>query len=374
MITQKKQFRNFLENFFKLSSQIKISLNDYYELRNLHDGVYYPLKNLVNKSNFDSIAANNRTAAGEIFPLPIFLDVDIKGAEKLSAKKNCKILLKENVVGEIEVNDIYKINKRKVCKKLFNTNDLNHPGVYNFLNKKEFFIGGKVLLNNTRNTKKKDFYFKPSYVKEIFSKNGWKSIVGFQTRNIPHRAHEHLLRTALEFVDGLFIQPLVGNKKKGDFTNEIIFKCYNLLINNFLPKNKIELSSLLTSMWYAGPREALFHSIIRRNYGCTHFIVGRDHAGIGNYYGKYDAHKLLAKYENEIGIIIMKLSGPFYCSICEGIATEESCPHYENNKDKITEISGTDIRKKLNSRNYISKKIIRPEIVNALKNSSNIFI
>lgn len=363
-----------MESFFKLYSQIKISLNDYYELQNLYNGVYYPLKKLVNKSNFDSITKNNRTTTGEIFPLPIFLDVNNKDAEKLSTKKNCKILLDENVVGEIEVNDIYKINKRKACKKLFNTNDLKHPGVYNFLNKKEYFVGGKVLLNNTGNTKKKDFYLNPSYVKEIFSKNGWKSIVGFQTRNIPHKAHEYLLRTALEFVDGLFIQPLVGNKRKGDFTNEIIFKCYKLLINNFLPKNKIELGSLLTSMWYAGPKEALFHSIIRRNYGCTHFIVGRDHAGIGNYYEKYEAHKLLAKYENEIGITIMKLSGPFYCSICDGIATEESCPHYKNNKNKITEISGTDIRKKLNSKNYISKKIIRPEIVNILKNSSNIFI
>ena len=182
----------------------------------------------------------------------------------------------------------------------------------------KLFVGGKVLLNNTGNTKKKDFYLNPSYVKEIFSKNGWKSIVGFQTRNIPHKAHEYLLRTALEFVDGLFIQPLVGNKRKGDFTNEIIFKCYNLLINNFLPKNKIELGSLLTSMWYAGPREAIFHAIVRRNYGCTHFIVGRDHAGPGkdqngnDYYGPYDAQDLLKEHSDEIGIDMVEFKMMVY--------------------------------------------------------------
>ena len=281
--------------------------------------------------------------------------------------------MNKEIIGELEIIDIYKIDKQAACQKIFNTKDPRHPGVNNFLNKKEYFIGGNIKLLKLKKLPHNIDYLSPIKTKNFFADKKWKTIAGFQTRNIPHKAHEYLLRTSLEHIEGLFVQPLVGSKKKGDFTNKAIFDCYRHLIKNFLPKNRVFLGPLYSSMWYAGPREAIFHSIIRRNYGCTHFIVGRDHAGFGKYYGKYDAHKLISNFENELGINIMKVAGPYYCKICEGIYTENSCMHY-NKKDKIIEISGSDIRRKLKSNKYISKKVMRPEIINVLNNTADIFI
>jgi sulfate adenylyltransferase len=202
----------------------------------------------------------------------------------------------------------------------------------------------------------------------MFAERGWKTIVGFQTRNVPHRAHEYLQRTALEQVDGLFIQPLVGRKKAGDYTPQSIMAGYRKLIADFYPRDRVVLGILSTSMRYAGPREAVFHALIRRNHGCTHFIVGRDHAGVGDYYGKYAAHELIGRFDGELGIAVMRLHGPFHCRVCDGIVTEHTCAHYRTRPAAITEISGTEIRRILNSGLTPERHIIRPEIVDAVKN------
>ncbi len=357
-----------------MSLNIEISLNDFYELKNISEKVYYPLKKLVDKKNFLNILKNYRLTSGEIFPLPIFLDVEKKIAKELKLKKIYNLVLNNKIVGKIKVEDIYKINKEFACKKIFKSNNKNHPGVKNFLDKKEYFIGGEIKLKRKKLRNEKYPFLNPIISKKLFRKKKWKKIIGFQTRNIPHRAHEQLLRTALEFADGLFVQPLVGNKKKWDFSNDAIFKSYKYLINKFFPKNKIYLGPLYTSMWYAGPREAIFHAIVRRNYGCTHFIVGRDHAGVGNFYAKYESQQIFDNFNDELNIKILKFAGPFYCKLCDGVLTEKSCPHINSNKYPITHISGTDVRKKLINNFYLSKKLVRPEIINILKNIKKLFI
>ena len=209
----------------------------------------------------------------------------------------------------------------------------------------------------------------PRKVKEKIKTFNLSTVAGFQTRNVPHRAHEHILELALKEVDGLFIQPLIGKKKRGDFTPQAIMNSYNLLLKNYLPENKIILGALTTSMRYAGPREALFHAMIRKNYGCTHFIVGRDHAGVSNYYEEYEAQNLCIKYESELNIKIIKMRGPFYCKKCDMITTDNICSH---NEYRVS-VSGTKIRNSLIKNHSISPKYMRPEIINTIK-EDDIFI
>jgi sulfate adenylyltransferase len=355
-------------------SQIKVSLDDYYELKNIKEKVYYPLNKLVDRKNFKSILNNYKLTSGKIFPLPIFLSVEKNIAIKLKLNQTYKLTYRNKNIGKLKVEDVYKINKIKACKKIFKTSSLNHPGVKKFLHTKEYFIGGTIKQLINKITKEKYKYLEPSSLKKIIKKNKWKSLVGFQTRNIPHRAHEQLLRTSLEYSDGLFIQPLLGNKKTNDFTNEAIFKTYKFLIKNYFPKNKIILGPLYASMWYAGPREAVFHAIIRKNYGCSNFIVGRDHAGVGNFYKKYEAQNIFNFFQKNLNINIFKFAGPFFCKKCDGIVTENSCQHYKKNNNSIVEISGTEVRRKLLRNMKISNKVIRPEIVRILRNINSIFI
>lgn len=205
----------------------------------------------------------------------------------------------------------------------------------------------------------------PKRTSKLFEEKGWNKIVGFQTRNIPHRAHEYLLRVALESSDGLFIQPLIGKKKKGDFTSEAILAGYRKLASEFLPTDRVVVGTLSTKMRYAGPREAIFHAQIRKNYGCTDFIIGRDQAGVGNWYGKYEAQQLAKSLEGRLGIRILALKGPYYCSKCEGIVTENSCSIQHAKFSH--EISGTDIRRILSTGDLPDSRFFRPEILQALK-------
>ena len=317
---------------------------------------------------FRSVVWDMRLPSNEVFPLPIILDVNQVFAQKATIHKQiCLTYLGKNV-GEIIPESIFTCNKKEVAIEVYGTSDRDHPGVNRFYEMGDWFIGGKTTLLLRLETDISKYELIPEETKKIFTTLGWKSIVGFQTRNVPHRAHEYLQRVALEHVDGLFIQPLVGQKKSGDYTGNAIMQGYKELVNSFYPQNKVVLGILSTSMRYAGPREAVFHALVRRNYGCTHFIVGRDHAGVGGYYEKYEAQELLKVFEEDLGIKIMYLHGPYYCTICEGIVTEHTCRHYECNPKSIIEISGTSIRKMLDGGLVPDNRFIRPEILGALKN------
>lgn len=347
---------------------LEINFDQYLEVEKLALGVFSPLKGFMAKADYASCVERLCLSTGEIFSIPIVLDVDSGFAKRLSEKSVVLLKFQNSIVGRLTVSDVYTSNRLEDIKKIFGTNDLSHPGVDYFFKLKEYFIGGIVELFRRPDSIFLKLDYTPEQTKKIFNDLGWKTVVGFQTRNVPHRAHEYLQKVALEHVDGIFIQPLVGRKKIGDYAPEAIVKGYDALIENYYPKDRAVLGILSTVMRYAGPREAIFHAIIRRNYGCTHFIVGRDHAGVGNYYDKYAAHNLISTVEDHLGIRILKLSGPFYCSKCDSMATEKTCPHYEGKDGNgCVEISGTMIRKLLKDGEEIPKHLIRSEVVHSLK-------
>ncbi len=349
-------------------TSITIDRDQYLELEKIGLGAFFPLSGFMNESEFCSVVRDMRLPSGEVFTLPVLLDVDEYSAEKI---KNCKVvdLIFDGIlVGRIRPSDFFKCDRKEVARNIYGTDDTNHPGVKNFYNLKPVFLGGEIeLVQRARFDISKD-ELTPQEAKQIFQTKGWKRIVGFQTRNVPHRAHEYLLRVALEHSDGLFVQPLVGRKQVGDYKPEAIMRGYRILIGEFLPIHRVVLGVLSTQMRYAGPREAVFHAIIRRNYGCTHFIVGRDHAGVGSWYGLYDAHELTLKFDGDLGIEIMRLKGPYHCSRCDGIATENTCAHAQT--DFAEEISGTYMRRILNSGSRPDPHLMRQEVVNSLEGLS----
>jgi sulfate adenylyltransferase len=308
-----------------------------------------------------------RLPSGDPFPLPIILDINEDEKMGITGVRSVSLIYEGTEVGELLPTDIYRCDRQKTAQKLFGTSERRHSGVDHYLSTKEYFVGGEVRLKQRATLDISRFEWTPAEVRDEIQKRGWRSVVGFQTRNVPHRAHEYLQRVALEHVDGLLIQPLIGRKQRGDYTPEAIMAGYRALIDGFYPQQRVLLAVLTTAMRYAGPREAIFHAIIRRNYGCTHFIVGRDHAGVGDYYGKYEAHQLTKKFEGELGIQIMRLHGPYHCKICDGIVTEQTCPHAITEPDAVTEISGTDMRAMLSGGKNPETHLMRNEIVKAVE-------
>jgi sulfate adenylyltransferase len=338
---------------------------------NLANGVFAPLDGFCDSKDFFSIIDNYTLANGEIFTIPILLPVNDTITNNISKIENLEISFNGRIIGSVIVEDFFKAKKEDFYK-LYGTDDENHPGLKKQLEKGLNFIGGKVVLKDNSLLDKYQIN-NPKKIKNIFKLNNWKTIVGFQTRNPIHRAHEYLQRVGLDVCDGLFINPLVGWKRKGDFTEEAILLAYNKMIEEFYPKNRVYFDTLRISMKYAGPREAIFHAIIRRNLGCTHFIIGRDHAGVNNYYGKYEAHELARKIldNGDLGIELLLLHEPYYCKKCEQIVTEKNCSHTE--KD-IIKISGTLIRKMLKNKQYPSKEMMRKEIFESIIKAKQIFI
>ena len=348
---------------------IKINFDSYLELEKIANKAFHPLQGFMNEKDFYSVVKNMRLSNGKIFPVPVMLPVSKTIVGNLKKFQEVDLVFNEKKAGSLIIESIYKVNFKDYIKDLFGTDDYNHPGYKMLLNFGDTFIGGKI--NTFYQIKHKYYAFTltPKTLKKLKNKYNLKTLAGFQTRNVPHRAHEYIILDALKEVDGVFINPLIGRKKKGDFVPEAIIKSFNYLINNKYPKNKFILGALTTFMRYAGPREALFHALIRKNYGCTHFLVGRDHAGVGNYYGIYEAQELCSKYEEEIGLKIIKVRGPFYCSFCNKITTDKYCKRKANQ----LEVSGTKIREALLNNYEIKDIFMRKEIVQLIK-KENIFI
>ena len=348
-------------------SELTLNRVQYLELEKLGLGAFDPVGHFMTEDEFRSVAELSRLPDGSPFPLPIVLDVDREDAERLRGLARVALIHHGVEVGELAPESVFTVDKPAEARALFGTDEMEHPGVRFFMRGGDWFVGGKATLKKRIEHSLTPFELTPAETRRIFAERGWKTVVGFQTRNVPHRAHEYLQRIALEVADGLFVQPLVGLKKTGDYTPEAILAGYRALIDGFFPPEQVVLGILTTSMRYAGPREAVFHAIIRRNYGCSHFIVGRDHAGVGNYYGKYEAHEMTRAFDGELGIEIMRLHGPFHCRACEGIVTEHTCQHFSRDPHQITEISGTDIRAVLSQGKAARSEHIRPEIVEALR-------
>ena len=347
--------------------QLSINRRQYLELQNIGVGAFAPLDGFMTEDEFTSVVETMRLPEGQVFPLPVVLDLTRERAEEAHSADPLVLTFEGEEVGELVPESVFSCDKDAVAQRVFGTCDVRHPGVAHLLRMGEFFVGGSVRLTRRASFEFSPYDLTPDETRAHFEREGWTTVVGFQTRNVPHRAHEHLLRLALERADGLFIQPLVGTRKRGDYTPAAILTAYRALIDDFLPRERILLGILSTAMRYAGPREALFHAIIRRNYGCTHFIVGRDHAGVGDYYGKYEAHELTRQFDGELGIQVLRFFGPFYCATCDGIVTERTCPHLPEASAATRQISGTDMRDILLSDRPCPPELMRPRVVESIR-------
>ena len=344
--------------------QIIISLDDYCKSYNLQTGVYAPLYHFVGSSDLSSISKELKLKDGNFYPLPIYLPLRDQNLSNKILDKKVELIYENDLVGCIEVSEVYEPDKENLCMSIYGTNDINHPGVKYFLNEPKYFLSGIPNIFKPPSFTKEKYFMTPDQVKSEKIKRDFNSLVGFQTRNVPHRAHEHLQRTSMEICDGILIHPLVGWKKRGDFSQEAIVRAYKILIEKFYPTDKVIFSLFYSPMFYAGPREALFHALVRKNFGCTHFIVGRDHAGVGNFYKLYEAHQIASKYSNSIDIEFLLLRGPYYCHLCGCVVTDKHCGHC--NSDSTDKISGTAVRKSIINGNDMPNWLIRPEIANVL--------
>jgi sulfate adenylyltransferase len=345
---------------------LNLNFDQYLEVENLATEVFSPLSGFMNEDDFHSCVEKLRLTNGAVFSIPVVLDISSEERDQIKGMKEVPLIHNGERIGSLFPTSVFKMDCEKVVKSVFGTDDQKHPGVKYYFSMKEHLVGGKVELLKKIAKPNSKHELTPAEARAAFKARGWKRIVGFQTRNAPHRAHEHLQKTALEICDGILIHPLIGKKKAGDFSPAAVIAGYEALIEHYYPQNRAMLATLSTVMRYAGPREAVFHAMIRRNFGCTHFIVGRDHAGVGGFYDKYAGHRLIRSFD-DLGIEVLCLRGPYFCSKCDSIATDQTCPHGDAHPEYTAEISGTKIRGYLSREMEVDTKLIRPEVVEALR-------
>lgn len=341
------------------------------DIRNLATGVYAPLTGFLKKADYRSVLKDTRLVSGEVWPIPIVLDISSLEKKKIG-KAKLVIILDDNdrLYAVLENIEVFKFDKKELAQDIFGTIDQLHPGVEAVYQMKDFLIGGEIKLINDDRLIFPDYNYTPEETKRIFQGRGWNKIVAFQTRNIPHRGHEFLQKQALKRVDGLFVQPIIGEKKIQDFKDEYIISSYERLIHKYYPKNKVVLGVLPLKMRYAGPKEALFHALIRRNYGCTHFIVGRDHAGVGNYYDPYAAQEIFNNFDQEdLGIEIMRFEEVVWSQKRKKLDFINNCQ-----SEEYEQFSGTKIRNYIANQKQPPEHFLRKEVYQVLTEKTNVLV
>jgi len=334
------------------------------DVENIADGIFSPLEGFLNQQDFESVVSRGRLANDVAWTIPIVLDVDEDTSKKI--KDAGDVLLKNpegTGVAILHVEDVFSFDKSKMNDGVYGTNDATHPGVAKTNSMENFLIGGKIdYIQRPNESEIRSNRLTAIQTREYFEKSGWKTIVAFQTRNPPHVAHEMLQKTAITTRDGVFVNPLIGKKKSGDFKDEVIVKAYETMISNYYPENRCKLATLHTEMRYAGPKEAIHHAIMRQNYGCTHIIIGRDHAGVGKFYDPFAAHKIFDDYP-ELEITPIFFPAFFYCKKCLTFTNPKVCPHDADSREQI---SGTMLREMLQKGESPSEFILRPEVAKVI--------
>jgi sulfate adenylyltransferase len=334
-------------------------------------GAFSPLTGFLGKKDLQSVLKSLCLSSGIFWPIPIILDIDNDDKNRIAHASGIFLTDDKGVTyAHLKITDMYSFPKETFEAAIYKTHDLNHPGVKHIRNAKEFLVGGEISwIAKPYNTIKPAYT--PREIRKKFTVKGWKRIVAFHTRNVPHRGHEHVMREGLNKTDGLLVQPLIGRKKKGDFRNEVVADAYRCFVKLVLPRGKAILSFLPYSAYFAGPREALLTAVIRKNFGCTHFIVGRDHTGVGDFYTSADYARLIKKYKNAMGIEILHFGNAFYCTHCKANAFDETCPHEERYR---IHPSGTIIRKMLVEGKIPPEEMMRPEIAKLLLKEELLFV
>jgi sulfate adenylyltransferase len=331
----------------------------------LATGAMSPLGGFVTEKDYRSILDDMRLSSGLVWSIPIGLSVDDDGLKRLGRADGVTLTIDDEPAGVVQVEQVFRRDREAEAQAVFQTTDRSHPGVAALDRAGDWLVAGPV---RALRLPSHDTFLEqrrtPVETRAAFAERGWRKVVGFQTRNPVHRAHEYIQKCALEIVDGLLLHPLVGETKEDDVPADVRMRCYTVLLDGYYPKDRVLLSVFPAAMRYAGPKEAIFHALVRKNYGCTHFIVGRDHAGVGTFYGTFDAQKIFERFDPEdLGITPLMFEHAFWCHRCEGMATPKICPHAD--QDRLI-LSGTKVREMLRNGERPPPEFSRPEVADVL--------
>ncbi|ABX11950.1 sulfate adenylyltransferase [Nitrosopumilus maritimus] len=342
------------------------------DVENIADGIFSPLEGFLGQQDFESVISRGRLANDLAWTIPIVLDVDEETANKMKDAVDVLLQNPDGIgIAVLHVEEVYTFDKEKTAKGVYGTNDTAHPGVAYTMSMKDFLVGGKIdFIQRPNDTEIRKNRLTPKQTREAFAQAGWKTICAFQTRNPPHVAHEMLQKTSITTRDGVFVNPVIGKKKSGDFVDEVIVKCYETMIEHYYAENRCKLGTLHTQMKYAGPKEAIHHAIMRQNYGCTHIIIGRDHAGVGKFYDPMAAQEIFSDYP-ELDIAPVFFPAFFYCRKCLTYTTPKACPHDNDDKEQI---SGTALREMIQNGQAPSQFILRPEVAQVILDHPKPFV
>lgn len=342
------------------------------DVENIADGIFSPLEGFLTRDDFESVISKGRLAGGLAWTIPIILDADEGQAARMKQSGDVALCDPEGLtVAVMHVEDAYRYDRQALMAGVYGTTDAKHPGVAKAASMKEMLVGGRIdLVSRPPDTEIRRYRMTPVQTRRAFADAGWKKICAFQTRNPPHVAHEMLQKTSITTRDGVFVNPLIGRKKPGDFADSVIISAYETMIRHYYPENRCKMATLHTEMRYAGPKEAIHHAIMRQNYGCTHIIIGRDHAGVGDYYDPFAAHRIFDDYDD---LVIAPVFFPafFYCRRCLTFTTHKACPHDTGSREQI---SGTKLRQMIQDGEAPSEFILRPEVARTILDSPSPFV